>query len=79
MLLFFNYKGNHGNPFKVSPSYSNWAPRIGPLTRASNKVLNTEYAKLTANKSVAEYADNDITEERLSSELMNSKVIFNIM
>ncbi len=63
----------------MSPSYSNWAPWIGPLTRASNKVLNTEYAKRTAKKSVAENADIDITEERLSSELMNLKVNFNIM
>lgn len=72
--MFFNYIGNRENPCKVSPSYVKWAPWIGPLTRASKKVLNTEYAKLTAKKSVVEQADIDISEERLSSELMNLKV-----
>ncbi|CAM4569262.1 unnamed protein product [Leuciscus chuanchicus] len=67
-------QSNRENPCKVSPSYVKWAPWIGPLTRASKKVLNTEYAKLTAKKSVVEQADIDISEERLSSELMNLKV-----
>ncbi|KAI7789432.1 putative HMG domain-containing protein 3-like [Triplophysa rosa] len=58
---------------QVSPSYEKWAPWIGPRTRASKQVLNTEYAKLKATTSVAEQADIDITEERLSSELMNLK------
>jgi len=56
-LLYFNYKGNHENPCKVSPSYVKCAPWIGPLTRASKIVLNTEYAKLTAKKSDVEQAD----------------------
>ncbi|CAM4659668.1 unnamed protein product [Leuciscus chuanchicus] len=67
-------QSNRENPCKVSPSYVKWAPWIGPLTRASKKVLNTEYAKLTAKKSVVEQADIDISEERLSSELTNLKV-----
>lgn len=75
----FVSQGNLENPFKVSPSYAKWAPWIGPLTRASSKVLNTEYAKLTTKKSVSEQVDIDIAEERLSSELMNLKVNFNIV
>ncbi|XP_077365645.1 uncharacterized protein LOC144009664 [Festucalex cinctus] len=66
-------KSNHKNPYKVSPSYDKWAPWIGPHTRAGNTVLNTEYAKLTAKKAVSEQTDILITEERLSSELLNLK------
>lgn len=52
--------------------------RLTRLTRASKKVLNTEYAKLKT-KYFVEQVDIDITEERLSSELMNLKVNFNIL
>lgn len=74
----FDYEGNRNNPCKVSPSYDKWAPWIGPHTRAGKVLLNTEYAKLATKRSVGEKADIDISEERLSSELMNLKVIYNI-
>ncbi|KAG9269343.1 hypothetical protein AMEX_G16367 [Astyanax mexicanus] len=67
-------KSNRENPFAIAPAYDKWAPWIGPRTRASNTVLNTEYAKMNAKKSSVEQAEVEITEERLSSELMNLKV-----
>ncbi len=35
------------NPFKIPPSYERWAPYIGPQTRGSRLLYNTEYQKIT--------------------------------
>ena len=75
----FDCEGNRENPCKVSPSYDKWAPWIGPHTRSGRILLNTEYAKLASKKSGAEHADVEISEERLSNELMNLKVNYNIL
>ncbi|XP_026060080.1 uncharacterized protein LOC113044317 isoform X3 [Carassius auratus] len=61
------------NPFVVCPSYDCWAPWIGPNTRKSDIVLNTEHAKLQKTKS-CDVPDLDVTEERLGDELFNLKV-----
>ncbi|XP_059400742.1 uncharacterized protein LOC132132395 [Carassius carassius] len=61
------------NPFVVRPSYDSWAPWIGPNTRNSDIVLNTEHAKLQKKKS-CDVPDLDVTEERLGDELFNLKV-----
>lgn len=72
----FNYvTGNSNNPFRVVPSYAKWAPWIGPRTRDSALVLNTEYAKIRTSKPNESQADIDVPEERLSDELMKLKVI----
>ncbi|KAK3750603.1 hypothetical protein QZH41_014185, partial [Actinostola sp. cb2023] len=42
------------NPFIVKPSYKFWAPWIGRHSRASEKILNTEYKKCHHDKDVAE-------------------------
>ncbi|KAK3715324.1 hypothetical protein QZH41_001662 [Actinostola sp. cb2023] len=42
------------NPFVVKPSYKFWAPWIGRHSRASEKILNTEYKKCHHDKDVAE-------------------------
>lgn len=75
----FHYEGNRDNPCKVSPSYNKWAPWIGPHTRAEKLLLNTEYSKLARKTSVAEKAEVEISEERLSTELMNLKVNCNVL
>ncbi|XP_041840399.1 LOW QUALITY PROTEIN: uncharacterized protein LOC121639302, partial [Melanotaenia boesemani] len=67
------------NPFVVPPSYHHWAPWIGPQTRRSNSVLNTEFEKMQSGKMQNDGEnDNDddekITEERLTDELVNLKV-----
>ncbi|KAI4876755.1 hypothetical protein NFI96_007124, partial [Prochilodus magdalenae] len=67
-------KSNRENLFAITPAYDKWAPWIGPRTRASKTVINTEYAKMNAKKSSVEQAEVEITEERLSSDLMNLKV-----
>lgn len=72
--LLFELPGNRENPFVIMPAYDKWAPWIGPRTRASKTVLNTEFAKMNAKKSFVEQAEVEITEERLSNELMNLKV-----
>ncbi|XDV21834.1 hypothetical protein PO909_026854 [Leuciscus waleckii] len=61
------------NPFVVCPSYDSWAPWIGPNTRNSDIVLNTEHTKLQKTKS-CDVPDLDVTEERLGDELFNLKV-----
>ncbi|XP_051816802.1 uncharacterized protein LOC110966392 isoform X2 [Acanthochromis polyacanthus] len=64
------------NPFVVPPSYHHWAPWIGPHTRRSNSVLNTEFEKMQAPKTPNSRDDDDemINEERLTDELVNLKV-----
>ncbi|KAK3731073.1 hypothetical protein QZH41_012181 [Actinostola sp. cb2023] len=42
------------NPLVVKPSYKFWAPWIGRHSRASEKILNTEYKKCHHDKDVAE-------------------------
>ncbi|XP_030279056.1 HMG domain-containing protein 3-like isoform X2 [Sparus aurata] len=67
------------NPFVVPPSYHHWAPWIGPHTRRSNSVLNTEFEKMQSPK-IPNGGENDddgddkINEERLTDELVNLKV-----
>ena len=63
------------NPFVVAPSYHHWAPCIGPQTRCSAHVLNTEFEKLHTPKLESTEADDQlITEERLVDEVLNLKV-----
>ncbi|XP_056445989.1 uncharacterized protein LOC130382337 [Gadus chalcogrammus] len=68
------------NPFVVPPSYHHWAPWIGPHTRRSNSVLNTEFEKLQSPKADGDDNFNDdekMNEERLTDELVNLKVNVN--
>ncbi|KAK1879189.1 Heterogeneous nuclear ribonucleoprotein U-like protein 2 [Dissostichus eleginoides] len=69
-------KSNAANPCVVSPSYHKWAPLIGSRTRANNIVFNTEYMKGQGRKraNLTEQAEMDITEDRLTNEIMNLKV-----
>ncbi|KAK5882005.1 hypothetical protein CesoFtcFv8_020640 [Champsocephalus esox] len=62
------------NPFVVPLSYNNWAPWIGPQTRQSDLILNTEFEKIptTTMSDDSEYLE--VTEERLSDEIINLKV-----
>ncbi|XP_053289770.1 uncharacterized protein LOC128450385, partial [Pleuronectes platessa] len=66
------------NPFVVPPVvYNHWAPWIGPHTRRSNSVLNTEFEKLQSPKTDGDDNFNDdekMNEERLTDELVNLKV-----
>lgn len=73
--------GNATNPCVISPSYHKWAPWIGPNTRASNVLLNTEYQKGQGSKRAnpADEAEMDISEDRLINEIMNLKVRLAVM
>ena len=74
--VFGSYLGNASNPCVLSPSYETWAPWIGPQTRNSNIVFNTEYMKGKGRNqsTVLEQEEVEITEERLTDEIMNLKV-----
>jgi len=76
ICLFGSFLGNAANPCVVSPSYHKWAPWIGSRTRANNIVFNTEYMKGQGRKraNLTEQAEVDITEDRLTNEIMNLKV-----
>ncbi|CAM4597191.1 unnamed protein product [Leuciscus chuanchicus] len=62
------------NPFAVKPTYHHWAPWIGPYTRKSNKVLNTEHEKVHTTRHPKEQTETDVTEDRLLDEVSNLKV-----
>ncbi|XP_072217993.1 HMG domain-containing protein 3-like [Leuresthes tenuis] len=68
------------NPFVVPPSYHHWAPWIGPHTRRSNSVLNTELEKIRCHKMPNDGEDENliddekINEERLTDELVKLKL-----
>ncbi|XP_051775983.1 uncharacterized protein LOC127526048 [Erpetoichthys calabaricus] len=66
-------KCNRDSPFVILPSYHQWAPWIGPQTRAGHIVANTEYAKVHVSNKSQDERDMDITEERLTNEVMNLK------
>lgn len=74
ILIPFNSKVGRKNPFVVPPSYHHWSPWIGPQTRQSNSLLNTEYEKIQMPKESNEEDYDLINEERLSDELLNLKV-----
>lgn len=71
--MYFSPQGGKENLFTVSLSYHNWSPWIGPKTRESAMVLNTESAKV---QSSTDKSDIDVpfTEERLGDELLHLKV-----
>ncbi|XP_049337255.1 uncharacterized protein LOC103031382 [Astyanax mexicanus] len=62
------------NPFAVHPTFSYWAPWIGPHTRKTDDVLNTEWEKVHHSAKQAERADLDVSEDRLLNEVLNLKV-----
>lgn len=67
------YKGQQSNPFAVPPSFHFWAPWIGRNTRCSNKILNTEFLKISPSKH-AEVREITISEDHLTNELFKQKV-----
>ncbi|KAK7929809.1 hypothetical protein WMY93_006204 [Mugilogobius chulae] len=67
-------KSNRTNPCCVPPSFVKWAPWISPRTRGSNSVWNTEFSKTRSTKYPENNADIEVSEERLSDELVKVKV-----
>ncbi|KAJ8376450.1 hypothetical protein SKAU_G00070300 [Synaphobranchus kaupii] len=65
---------SRNNPFTVTPSYHFWAPWIGPTTRHSKVVLNTEFKKVHQPKTKKEVAEICVSEGRLRDELFKQKV-----
>ncbi|XP_013873396.1 uncharacterized protein LOC106524217 [Austrofundulus limnaeus] len=61
------------NPFVVKPSYHNWSPWIGPQTRRSDILLNTESEKICMPDWSSD-EDQYLTEERLVDEVLNLKL-----
>ncbi len=59
------------NPFRVSPTYHQWAPYIGPQTRKDRLLYNTEYMKL---KNVDPQDHSPIPEDVLMHLLADEKV-----
>lgn len=66
--------GDKQNPFAVKSTYHHWAPWIGPHTRKSNKVHNTEHEKVHTTRHPKEQTEIDVTEARLLDEVSNLKV-----
>lgn len=66
--------GDRQNSFAIKPTYHHWAPGIGPHTRKSNKVLNTEHEKIHSTRHPKEQTEIDVTEDRLLDEVSNLKV-----
>ncbi|KAG9260614.1 hypothetical protein AMEX_G10618 [Astyanax mexicanus] len=65
---------NRQNPFVVCPSYHYWAPWIGRHTRSTSMVLNTEYSKVHTARTPDEASDFNITEDRLTDEILKLKM-----
>lgn len=72
VTITFAHEGGRKNPFVVPLSYHHWSPWIGPHTRRSNLVLNTEFEVNKVPSGSEE--DEPIDEERLTDELSNLKV-----
>ena len=70
----FSHVVGEENPFVVKPTFGFWAPWIGPETRKSDVVLNTEWEKVHRPAKTQEQAELDITEDRLLEEVMKMKV-----
>ncbi|XP_069191273.1 uncharacterized protein [Procambarus clarkii] len=49
------------NPYKLHPSYNEWAPYIGPYTRKSDLVHNTEYEKVNNDSEYLAPVAEDVT------------------
>lgn len=71
--MYFSSRGGKENPSTVQPSYHYWSPWIGPKTRKSATVLNTESAKVHSSGGGSDI-DVPLTEERLGDELLHLKV-----
>ncbi|XP_043952543.1 uncharacterized protein LOC122819687 isoform X2 [Gambusia affinis] len=61
------------NPFVVKPTYHNWSPWIGPQTRRSDILINTESEKVLLPDSNGD-VEQILTEERLADEILNLKL-----
>jgi hypothetical protein len=44
-VSIYHIVGSTKNPLEIKPSYSYWAPFIGPNCRKGRKLLNTEFRK----------------------------------
>ncbi|XP_042631818.1 uncharacterized protein LOC122148710 [Cyprinus carpio] len=61
-------------PFVVQPDYNKWSPWIGPQTRKSNLVYNTEWEKVHKKLTSSEKVNVEIPEDRLLEQVMAMKV-----
>uniref|UniRef100_A0A1A7Y7Z6 SAP domain-containing protein n=2 Tax=Iconisemion striatum TaxID=60296 RepID=A0A1A7Y7Z6_9TELE len=61
------------NPFVVEPTYHNWSPWIGPQTRRSDILLNTESEKVRM-PDLSCGVEKYLTEEQLADEVLNLKL-----
>ena len=57
--------------FRISPNLLFWSPYIGPQTRSSQFILNTEHRKISKDNGKLEADCREITEERLLEMLQN--------
>lgn len=76
-MFFFPHAAGEENKFIVKPNFGFWAPWIGPETRKSDLVLNTEWEKVHRPAKKKEQAELDIAEDRLLEEVMKMKVGIN--
>lgn len=81
MLLSFNcvHTDQETKPFVVQPDYNKWSPWIGPQTRKSNLVYNTEWEKVHKKLTSSEKVNVEIPEDRLLEQVMAMKVNFTIL
>lgn len=66
------------NPYNIKPNFEYWAPWIGRYTRKAPIVLNTEWQKVQSTSAQDLITEMDITEERLSDELMKLKIFYTL-
>ncbi|XP_027881589.1 uncharacterized protein LOC114149740 isoform X2 [Xiphophorus couchianus] len=67
------YPSGRKNPFVVKATYHNWSPWIGPQTRRSDILMNTESEKVHLPDSNSD-VDQFLTEERFADEVLNLKL-----
>ncbi|XP_027881590.1 uncharacterized protein LOC114149740 isoform X3 [Xiphophorus couchianus] len=69
----FSMPAGRKNPFVVKATYHNWSPWIGPQTRRSDILMNTESEKVHLPDSNSD-VDQFLTEERFADEVLNLKL-----
>ncbi|XP_027881588.1 uncharacterized protein LOC114149740 isoform X1 [Xiphophorus couchianus] len=68
-----HFSAGRKNPFVVKATYHNWSPWIGPQTRRSDILMNTESEKVHLPDSNSD-VDQFLTEERFADEVLNLKL-----
>lgn len=76
LYFLFHVEGSEKNPLEVKPSYTNWAPYVGPNCKKGALLMNSEFKKANHKEDLQTLGacPEELTIERLMDLFCEGKV-----